>query len=880
MEEVRTSATCMNTRLPSSLLLASLLTVPTAFGATTIEVSSTPVLTNVKRLGMNISFHTYYDSRLMMKELCFRNPGFEGLLFQSILPVATATATTMTDTNAYTQWRDGYWDGATCEFITGTARGRTTRISRYVSAPDGQATVGSSYTFEDSGAIPAAGDLFILRRAANENPQAGWWDTSTGVTITGETADLAPDTPGRQALRAVSTTAGGALRLASNIDTWPNISFIQLNGNYRVSFKAKSRSGTNTVAVRVQRGNTVLLSQNVTLATSWTTQTLTFGASETGNALGAISLSLSTSGQFELLLDDVSFTQTDSSPSNPTPFRDPVVDALRQFRPAIVRGLQTTLGDTLDNALAPLLARRRSGYTTYGMDEPNMGYNFHEFLELCAHVGAEPWMTFPVVFTEAEMRNFIEYLAGPATSPYGARRAARGQARPWTEVFSKIHLEFGNESWNATNYLGGAITNPARYGARGGELFAQARSSPWFSTEKFNLILGAHGSETVPALSIHNASAQHDALAVDGYFFTEVNNFASDEEIFGSLFAAPEAYNTTLYLGEMGRRMRSSSRPVPLAVYEGNINTTRGAIFGSQSALTAATASLGAGLAVAHDYLMRMKLLQMRDQCVFNLGGYVVRSPDAAHPNNVSYIWGTVLDMGVTNRKRPTYLATQLANEAIAGDLVQTTHRGDDPTWNQPDINRIPGGFANAHHLHSYAFVSADGARSLVLFNLHRTSALAVNFSGPHAPAGTVTLRRLTSAAITDHNEERVMVAAPTTQTLANFSAAQDMSLPPFSMSVLQWNTSSGGAPNPPPTTPPPTTPDPTPPPTTPPPTTPPPTTPPTTPPPTTPTPSPATTPSGRGGGGGSPSALASLALTLALLCRRRLPAPLRNAPR
>jgi hypothetical protein len=76
--------------------------------------------------------------------------------------------------------------------------------------------------------------------------------------------------------------------------------------------------------------------------------------------------------------------------------------------------------------------------------------------------------------------------------------------------------------------------------------------------------------------------------------------------------------------------------------------------------------------------------------------------------------------------------------------------------------------------------------RGLVVFNLHRTDALDVRFTGPNAPAGTLTLRRLTSANITDNNETADIVA-PTSQTLPSFDPAQPLSLPPYSMTLLQW---------------------------------------------------------------------------------------------
>ena len=86
----------------------------------------------------------------------------------------------------------------------------------------------------------------------------------------------------------------------------------------------------------------------------------------------------------------------------------------------------------------------------------------HEFLELCELVHAEPWYVVPLAYSPAEMTHLIEYLAGPATSTYGAKRAARGHAAPWTDTFTQIHLELGNEAWNSVfmTYVSAMLLQP------------------------------------------------------------------------------------------------------------------------------------------------------------------------------------------------------------------------------------------------------------------------------------------------------------------------------------------------------------------------------------------------------------------------------------
>ncbi len=55
------------------------------------------------------------------------------------------------------------------------------------------------------------------------------------------------------------------------------------------------------------------------------------------------------------------------------------------------------------------------------------------------------------------------------------------------------------------------------------------------------------------------------------------------------------------------------------------------------------------------------------------------------------------------------------------------------------------------------------------------------------AGRGEVTLRRLTSTAITNNNETAEVVV-PVEQAFAAFDPAQALALPPFSMTVLEWS--------------------------------------------------------------------------------------------
>jgi len=755
--------------LPVLILLLS----SSLHGATSINVGSTVIVPQVKRFGISGISHYYYD-RLLLKNLVWRNAGFEPLLFQAVMRCnSSMTATGCIDTNPYTQWPTNFWNGGTYEFILGTVKTRTGTIAQSV-APPADRSYGTTWTFSDSGTAPAAGDYFIARKLFPGGAEMGWNVTSFGGgSVATETADQPPNTDGRQCLRINAGQQGQGVQVGTAFGAFPPNTFLVLNGSYRISFKAKKVDGaSNPITVSVARATT-LTSQNVQLSTSWNTYNLDFTAAET-NPTGYAVLQFNVSAQ-TVLLDDVSLVQTNGDPTNTTSFRDPVIASLRGVNPGILRSHVLDLGQSIDDLVSPPFGRVRSEFHASATDKGTNQYGWPDFLGLCEFIGAEPYLILPIASTETDVQNAIEYLAGPSTSPYGAKRAAHGHPAPWTDVFPKIHIEYANESWNPV-YLGATLF-PADYGQRGNDLFAAIRQSPYFAASKFNLILGCQAANPYNTRTTHNASANHDTIALGPYMASQVNDYATNEQLFGSLFAEASWWSKASngFMKITYDWINATSRPVPFIVYEVNLHTTEGSI--SQEALNNFTPSVGAGIGVLNHMLNMLRELKIRDQLLFSLAGYKFDRQDGKY----ALIWGINRDIGVNDRKRPTYLALKLVNEALQGDLVQTTQGGDNPMWNEPLTNRIQ--IDNVPYLQSFAFVNG-GRRAIVIFNLHRTSSLDVTFTGTNAPGGTVTMNRLTSANITDSNEDATNVVT-TTQQLTNFDPSQPLTLPPFSMTVL-----------------------------------------------------------------------------------------------
>ena len=627
----------------------------------------------------------------------------------------------------------------------------------------------------------------VLHREYPGTGLKSWWsNVSGGGAITVETTDLPSGTQGTQALLLSQPTTTAIAQVVSYFDSGGGVPHpvLKLSGPYTVKFKAKLLSGNNQIRVSISHGAT-LYDHTFTLTTSWQEYTGTFVANEDGTVHVTGALNIRPQGQTEILLDDVTLSKDLVDAANPTVFSDSAVAALREYNPGVLRYWGRQLGDTIDNQLATPYKRKSSGNSTWSDSGDGWEYSLHEFLELCEVIGAEPWYVIPNSTSTQEITHLMEYLGGGAGTPYGAIRSDLGHSAPWTGVFSKIHIEFGNENWNS---IFGGIDWPIPYGDRGNDLFAAAKATSEYiaNAGMFDFVLGGQSVYLGRNQQIHNASSNHDSFAIAPYMMARVDNFTDNEELFGSLFAEAERHSTmtTMPNGSataLGNYnfLQAPTHPVSLSVYEVNLHTTNGSI--DQATLDSFTPSLGAGLGVSSQMLQMMRGEQVLNQMLFSFAQESFNREDGKSVK----LWGAIIDNGITNRKRPQFLAAQLANTVLQGSMCTTTHEGSNPTWNQPLMNGSQ--LNNAHYLQSFFLV--DGVhRGLILYNLHRTSSLDVIFSGTNSPQNNVSVKRLTGPAITATNETAANVTI-TPQSYTNFDPSVPLNLPPYSMTVLKWTT-------------------------------------------------------------------------------------------
>jgi alpha-L-arabinofuranosidase len=574
------------------------------------------------------------------------------------------------------------------------------------------------------------------------------------------------------------------------MDSTDGHSFVQLNGTYTLSFRAKATGGNNQIEVGFGRAVSAppgvsYFDQKITLTNSWQDYSYTFSAQDTGR-IGTLSLKFSLAGT-SMLIDDVALTAA-AAADNPTVYRNEVVNTLRTLKPGILRFMDsgTDWGSTIDNMLQPDFVRQRAGYSNRSPEADDIPLNLHDYLVLCQTIGAEPWYTMPTGMTTQEMSNLMDYFGGSTSTVYGARRAALGQTAPWTTVFPKIHLEFGNEVWNTAN-PGANMNDPLSYGKRAGVIFTTAKSSPSYNAKVFDLIqdgMEANPWWTQQALS---TSTNYDTVDSTAYIFSSLFDSSSTEAIYSSMFSEPEFLDSTPagQMSQIAAVAAAANPPARVAVYEMNMGTNQGSA--TQPIVTSTAAGAGAGIAVADNMLLLMRDLGITDQNMFALQG--LNAPfngTTSTSATTAPIWGIVVDMGgATNLQRPMYLTQQMANNAILPTLLSTSQTGANPTWNQALTPNDNFSLTGAHYIQSFAFT--DGNKlNIILFNLSRTTALPVNFAGLNTPLGTAAISTLVSPAIDATNETTQNITIQnTTQTL---TASSTLTLAPYSMTVVSVN--------------------------------------------------------------------------------------------
>jgi|APSaa5957512622_1039677.scaffolds.fasta_scaffold00540_4 hypothetical protein len=404
-------------------------------------------------------------------------------------------------------FRDGFFDGgsvAVYRYSDGiVSLLREGGIKRYQASKGGP----NRLTFAETGPVPRAGDFYVLTTERTEFPSSvtrtwgknPWWLVS-GFQLQGQAKqlweqgvrlriveDAPPDGGGGSLALTVPDGVAAPVRvgywlLSAQQPDWPRFR----EGKIYVARMWLRQEGLASGAVEVQIAT--LKTATLKVSGEWQEHRIEFVGAPPRR--GAEPFTIGTREAGTVYIDNVTIVEKDGPP--PYGFYPEIVDTLRRFRPNTLRlwVLQENrgFGKCLDDALglpteSNLTFKEQRGAAT---TDP---LGLHQQLMLCQQVGTDPWIIASTMFSTQEQKNLIEYLAGPADSPYGRRRADMGQTAPWTTVFDHIKLEMGNETWNGMFQPQGFSGKPEIYGAYCEYMFGQMKNSPCFDDDAFQLVI-------------------------------------------------------------------------------------------------------------------------------------------------------------------------------------------------------------------------------------------------------------------------------------------------------------------------------------------------------------------------------------------------------
>ncbi len=166
------------------------------------------------------------------------------------------------------------------------------------------------------------------------------------------------------------------------------------------------------------------------IGTSWKKYTFKFSFPLTitsGQASQAI-LNLGIEGDGSVYLDNAYLGDVDEQEQKtPTEY----IDSISSINPALVR---------LDFMKIGSLNSNPNRWAYNGLLEGALN------LVVSSGEKAAPWLVIDSAISESELRNLIEYLAGPISTVYGKTRLENGSSLPWSSRFEKIYFEFTDQN--------------------------------------------------------------------------------------------------------------------------------------------------------------------------------------------------------------------------------------------------------------------------------------------------------------------------------------------------------------------------------------------------------------------------------------------------
>lgn len=237
--------------------------------------------------------------------------------------------------------------------------------------------------------------------------------------------------------------------------------------------------------------------------------------------------------------------------------RRDVLERIREVRPAFIRwpGGNVAQDYHWRTGVGPRDGRPIWTNRAWRNEPEPSDFGTDEFVAMCRWVGAEPSITVNVEgdgATVEEAAAWVEYCNGPATSTYGAIRAANGHPEPYDVLL----WELGNEIWG--DWVRGH--SDAETYAENVRRYAQAMRAV---DPRIRLIAAGDNNMVWNRKVLELAGSEFDDLAIHHYY--GLDEMAGDAR---NLMARPLHYQR--FYRELGDAIRElvPGRPIHLAINE------------------------------------------------------------------------------------------------------------------------------------------------------------------------------------------------------------------------------------------------------------------------------------------------------------------------
>jgi hypothetical protein len=812
------------------------------FHTTKVTISNTVETGELDRPGINLGGLGNYGAQQLFKSLNYANGGyFPGTYAATTYPCSSGGSnTTTTWYNSITDksgYPENFWTGASFVAIhaaTGSSYGSGT----VTASTSNQGSMGIIFTLTPALSAPCSPsqkDVLIVRQMSANGMLAPNQLFKVCSEATWNTSDTSPNSSNTQHSLEMPTGCGLTFYLDATVTNRTNtnaslasqqVSFINLNGSYNATFKAKCLADGCSVNFNLGRfggkpyvaSTTVNPSYSATPGAGWTNYNYPFTAAETGAQSATIGYSFTCTGT--CLMQDADVVEGSTLSGNTTVFRDAVVSELQHIHPGSIRYMDASQWCSgVADEIAATGNRRWCGSSSWkpGVGQP-MGYN--DVLQLGRFLGTDVLISVGQLNQPSDWSMLIQWLS---TAGWISNYAASGH---------KIYLEDGDEVWNPGTgalYYG----NGMAYGYTLGPNMAAAKSAVGYDPKVVRLV----GSSLVAPnqgygpygwLQIALSAAQGtpnglpDFVDVAPYTLNYLGTFdtsGSSVATTGAPFldewaedanldsvTTPPPNSRSMYLNQQYAKAKFG---VGTLVYEVNQNTIAG-VPATQSQLDQIGASVGSALAVAEHIL-----LMQRDAHVTGpIHAFSLAKPHAPYTCNGSECEsGAVMPLGGTlfmgtgpgqapgsaNTDRPLAIALGIINNAIGSNsnLMSVTQSGT-RTFNYPGGQDQEGSLtipANpaVPYVNCFAYSNGLGNWTTICFNNNLTRSEYVFLRGPGAPTGPVTetIFPKPTNVITDHNENTFLGAGSVAPVVAvpapSSTSGKAYSIPPASFIALTY---------------------------------------------------------------------------------------------